>query len=202
MVIDTLRQRFLPFLHWNIGQIVSIIFVVKRVNPFNQWKNASYCFTLRQFSLQISSSGQTNMEKHNKGTRWDGHATASYPILCSNTGRRSDYNQTYLPITFRSLSKILLKWGRLSGSSSQHCVIRDWSSSLQAFASTTGRNGGSSCAVTRAIISVDRKSDNHWHCSFYYWCSNINCEYMYQAPKSNGESEWASRVPAMIKDCW
>lgn len=120
----------------------------------------------RQVSLQISSSGQTNMEKHNKGTRWDGHATASYPILCSNTRRRSDYNQTYLPITFRSLSKILLKWGRLSGSSSQHCVIRDWSSSLQAFASTTGRNGGSSCAVTRAIISVDHKSDNHWQCFF------------------------------------
>ena len=110
---------------------------------------------------------ETNMEKHNKGTRWDWHATASYPILCSNTWRRSDYNQTYLPITFRSLSKILLKWGRLSGSSSQHCVIRDWSSSLQAFASTTGRNGGSSCAVTRAIISVDRKSDNHWQCFFF-----------------------------------
>ena len=71
----------------------------------------------------------------------------------------SSWPCTYLPMTLRSLSRILLKWGRLSGSSSQHCVIRDWSSDLQVFSLTTGRNGGSSCAITRAMISAQRIPD-------------------------------------------
>ena len=80
-------------------------------------------------------------------------ATGAFAVLLSSRPC------TYLPMTLRSLSRILLKWGRLSGSSSQHCVIRDWSSDLQVFSLTTGRNGGSSCAITRAMISAQKIPD-------------------------------------------
>ena len=61
---------------------------------------------------------------------------------------------TYLPITFLRRSRILLKCGRLSWSSSQHCFISVCSSGLHAFSGTCGRNGGSSWAATRRMMST------------------------------------------------